>query len=65
MDMTNMDFILDVFKTLTNELPDQLLYREDGDSMELKTLDGAGSCLTPEMLGSGWSLIGSRIAEAA
>ena len=62
MDNTKIDYILDIFKTLTNELPEQMLFRENGDSLELKTLDGIGNCMLPDLQNSGWSLINSQIA---
>ena len=64
METANFEFILDIFKTLTIELPEQMLYREDGDSFELKTLDSIGSCL-PLELHDGWKLVGSQMAEVA
>ncbi len=65
MDKAKIDYILDIFKTLSTELPEQMLYRENGDSIELRTLDNTGGCLPGEMLNNGWNLIGSQIAEAA
>lgn len=65
MDMAKVDYILDIFKTLTSELPDQMLYRENGDSIELRTLDSIISCPPSESLGSGWKLIRSQVVEAA
>jgi hypothetical protein len=65
MDKTNVDFILDIFKTLSNELPDQMLYREDGDSIELRTLDSIEECLSQDMQSNGWNLITSHAAAAA
>ena len=62
MDTTKIEFIMDIFKTLSTELPEQMLYREDGDTMELKTLDSIGNCLPPELQSSGWNLISSQIA---
>ena len=62
MDNGNFDFVLNIFKTLSGELPDQLLYREDGDSCELKTLDGIGGHCLPDMQNDGWSLVGCRVA---
>ena len=62
MDTTKIEFIMDIFKTLSTELPDQMLFREDGDTMELKTLDSIGNCLPMEMQSSGWNLISSQIA---
>ena len=65
MDTTKLDYIMNIFKTLTNELPDQMLYREDGDSIELKTLDSIDNCSTLEMQNNGWMLIGNQVAVAA
>jgi len=65
MDTTKLDYIMNIFKTLTNELPDQMLYREDGDSIELKTLDSVDNCSALDMQNNGWLLIGSPIAAAA
>lgn len=62
MDNAKIDYILDIFKTLTNELPEQMLFRENGDSLELKTLDGIGNGLLPDLQNNGWSLINSQIA---
>ncbi len=64
MDTTKIEFIMDIFRTLSTELPDQMLFREDGDTMELKTLDSIGSCLPPELQSSGWNLISSQAAVA-
>ena len=64
MDTTKIEFIMDIFKTLSTELPEQMLYREDGDTMELKTLDSIGNCLPMEMQSSGWNLISSQAAVA-
>ena len=62
MDNSKIDYILDIFKTLTNELPEQMLFRENGDSLELKTLDGIGNGLLPDLQNNGWSLINSQLA---
>ncbi len=64
MDTTKIEFIMDIFKTLSTELPEQMLYREDGDTMELKTLDSIGNCLPPELQNSGWNLVSSQAAVA-
>lgn len=64
MDTAKIDYIMNIFKTLSTEMPEQMLYREDGDSFELKTLDSMGSCLSLE-LHDGWNLVGSQIAEVA
>lgn len=65
MDKAKIDYIMDIFKTLTNELPEQMLFRDNGDSIELKTLDSIGSSLASDLKDSGWMLVGSRIPEAA
>ena len=65
MDTTKIDFIMNIFKTISTELPEQMLYREDGDTMELKTLDSIGSCLPLDLQNSGWNLISSQAAQAA
>lgn len=64
MDTAKIDYIMNIFKTLSTEMPKQMLYREDGDSFELKTLDSIGNCL-PLELHDGWKLVGSQIAEVA
>ena len=47
-----------------NRTPEQMLYREDGDTMELKTLDSIGDCFPLEMQKSGWNLVSSQAAGA-
>ena len=65
MDNANIEYILDIFRTLSTELPEQMLYREDGESIELRTLDSIGSSLAQELKNNGWSLIGNLMTEAA
>ena len=65
MNNANLDYIMDIFKTLTSEMPEHMLYRENGDSIELRTLDSIVSCPPSESLGNGWKLIGCQMAEAA
>lgn len=65
MDTAKIDYIMNIFKTLSTEMPEQMLYREDGDSFELKTLDSIGNCLPLELQNNGWKLVGSQIAEVA
>ena len=64
MDTTKIEFIMDIFRTLSTELPDQMLFREDGDTMELKTLDSIGNCLPLDLQNGGWNLISSQAAVA-
>ena len=64
MDKTKVDYVMDIFKTLSTELPDQMLYRESEDSIELRTLNGIGNCLPLEMQNNGWRIV-SQAAEAA
>lgn len=65
MDRANIDYILDIFRTLSTELPEQMLYREDGESIELRTLDSIGNSPVQELQSNGWSLIGNLMTEAA
>lgn len=65
MEKAKIDYILDIFKTLTSELPEQMLYRDNGDSIELKTLDSIGSCLPQALQNNGWKLIGCQMGEVA
>lgn len=65
MEMTNIDYMLDIFRTLSTELPDQMLYRENESGMELKAADSIGSSLAADMQDSGWNLIGRPMTEAA
>ena len=65
MDTTKIDFIMNIFKTISTELPEQMLYREDGDTMELKTIDSIGNCLPLDLQNSGWNLISSHAAQVA
>ena len=65
MNTANIDYILDIFRTITGDLPEQMLYREDGDSIELKTLDSTGSGFSPDLQDNGWMMIGCRMVEAA
>ena len=64
MDTNKIDYIMSIFRTLSTELPEQMLYREDGDTMELKTLDSIGDCFPLELQSSGWNLISSQAAGA-
>jgi len=65
MDTNKIDYIMSIFKTLSTELPEQMLYREDGDTMELKTLDSIGTCLPTELQSNGWNLVSSQMSGAA
>lgn len=65
MDTNKIDYIMSIFKTLSTELPEQMLYREDGDTMELKTIDSIGNCLPLELQNNGWNLVSSQMSGAA
>ena len=65
MDTNKIDYIMSIFKTLSTELPEQMLYREDGDTMELKTIDSIGNCLPTELQSNGWNLVSSQMSGAA
>ena len=38
MERANVEYLMNIFKELTTELPQDLIYRENGDSIELKSL---------------------------
>lgn len=38
MEKANKEYLINIFKELTTELPQDLIYRENGDSIELKSL---------------------------
>ena len=73
MDKVNIDYLMDIFRAISTELPEQMLYRDNGDSIELKTPDSIGNsigsgivnCGIAELQNGGWSLIGSQMIEAA
>ncbi len=65
MDKVNIDYLMDIFRALSTELPEQMLYRENGDSIELKTPDSVVNSMSAELQNGGWSLVGSQIVEAA
>ena len=64
MDKNNIDYVLNIFMTLTSEIPEKVLYREFGDSFELETLEGIGGCAPAELQSDGWDLIGCCVATA-
>ena len=43
MDKVNIDYLMDIFRAISTELPEQMLYRDNGDSIELKTPDSIGN----------------------
>ena len=65
MDRSNFEFVLDIFKTLSAELPEQMLYRENGDSIELRTVDSMYDSRSMADQNDGWRLVGCRMVEAA
>ena len=65
MEKSNMDFIMDVFKTITGELPEMMLYREDGDSMELRSIDSLEGCMAMDLQSNGCDLIGGPVTQVA
>ena len=65
MNKINIDYALDIFRALTTELPDELLYRDSGDSIELRSPDSMMDSLATDILGNGWNMIGSQMIEAA
>ena len=65
MDKNKLDYIMDIFRTLSTEVPEQMLYRENGDSIELRTPDSIAGCLPLDLQDNGWKLIGCQMVEAA
>ena len=65
MEKSNMDFIMDVFKIITGELPEMMLYREDGDSMELRSIDSLEGCMAMDLQSNGWDLVGGPVTQVA
>lgn len=54
-----MDYMLDIFRTLSIDVPEEMLYRETENGMELRTMDNCGD------MDDSWEIISTRIAEAA
>ena len=65
MDKNKIDYILDIFRTLSTEVPEQMLYRENGNSIELRTPDSTAGSMSMDLQDDGWNLIGCRMIEAA
>ena len=65
MDKNKLNYIMDIFRTLSTEVPEQMLYRENGDSIELRTPDSTAGCLPLDLQDNGWKLIGCQMVEAA
>ena len=65
METANFEFILDIFKTLTTELPEQMLYRDNGDIIELRTVDSTEIIRHKGSEDNGWKLVGCQTVEAA
>ena len=42
MENANIEYLLGIFRELTTELPEDLIYQENGDSIGLKSLGGCG-----------------------
>lgn len=40
MERNNIEYLLSIFRELTTELPQELVYHEDGDIIELKSFSG-------------------------
>ena len=59
MDKVNIDYLMDIFRALSTELPEQMLYRENGDSIELRTLDSIENSIGSSIGSSVGSSIGN------
>ena len=62
---TDMEFVMDVFKILAGELPDMMLYREDGDSIELRSIDSLEGCMAMDLQSNGWDVVGGPVTQVA
>ena len=65
MENANLEYLLKIFRELTTEMPDQMIYREDGDSIELKCAGSITDTPVMSLIDTGWNLIGNNISEAA
>lgn len=45
MEKANIETLVNIFKALTTEMPEELLYRENGNRIELRIPDGASGTL--------------------
>ena len=45
MEKANIETLVNIFKALTTEMPEELLYRENGSRIELRIPDGASGTL--------------------
>lgn len=62
MEKANIEYLLNIFKELTTEMPQEMIWREDGDSIELRSL---GDSTVQDFGGDNWNLISSRLFEVA
>lgn len=57
MDKSNIEFLMDIFKELTTEMPQEMIYCEEGDSIGLKSIERPWN--------NGWNTNGNIVFEAA
>lgn len=62
MERANIEYLLNIFKELTTELPNELIYRENDGCIELKSLESLRDTSSQDM---NWKLISSQTFEAA
>ena len=65
MDKTNIESLISIFKELTTELPQEMIYRVTGDSIELKTLESVGGAMVADSQLRDWNLVSSQMYGAA
>ena len=63
MDKTNIESLINIFKELTTELPQEMIYRVSGDCIELKSMDSFRE--TPDPADKSWRIISSQMYGAA
>ena len=61
MDKVNIDYLMDIFRAISTELPEQMLYRDNGDSIELKTPDSIGNSVDSNIESGNISHLGHGI----
>ena len=61
MDKVNVESLMSIFRFLSTELPEELMYRETEDCIELKSLESIRDTLPPESQYNGWNLINAQM----
>ena len=65
MDKTNIESLISIFKELTTELPQEMIYRVSGDCIELKSMDSFRETPGLDPADKSWRIISSQMYGAA